>query len=85
MGERLSVAAGEAWLSQEAALFRTIIIVSVSHLSLILEGRAESLALFKAMKRPPSGQGVKVDEYYGHLLPKQLLDKREMHGTQFTV
>jgi hypothetical protein len=57
----------------------------VSYLSLILEGVAEHLALFKAIKRPPSGQGVKVDEYYGHLLPKQLLDRHETHGTQFTI
>lgn len=57
----------------------------MSHLSLILEGLAECLALFNAIKRPPSGQGVKADEYYGHLLPKQLLDKLETHGTELII
>lgn len=58
----------------------------MSHLSLTLEGLAECLALFSAIKRPPSGQGVKVDEYYyGHLLPKQLLDKSEPHSTQLEI
>jgi hypothetical protein len=59
MGPSVVPGGGRRGPNLNSQTITAIIIVSVSHVSLIL---ADHLALLTAIKRPPPGQGVKVAE-----------------------